>query len=192
MAGSRPQQAVTSLLAGAEKGDDVWDRLLPLVYDELTSLARSQLSREAHVRTMNTATLVHESFMRLVDSSSVTSRGRAYFFAAAARAMRQVLVDRARRRRRLKRAGVSVTFESEHGAIDAFAADLLDLESALERLAALYPRQARVVDCRFFGGLSTEETAEALEVAPRTVKRDWALARAWLYRELCDQTGAPP
>jgi RNA polymerase sigma factor (TIGR02999 family) len=129
---------------------------------------------------------VHEAYLKLVDQTQVPLKSRGYFFAAAARAMRQVLVDAARRRGRLKRGGGEVPLDLEdfQVSVDDFAAEMRDLDEALGRLAGLFPRQARVVECRFFGGLSVEETAEALELAPRTVKRDWSLARAWLYREL--------
>jgi RNA polymerase sigma factor (TIGR02999 family) len=164
----------------------VFDELLPLVYDELRRIAHRQLAREHRQRTLSTTGLVHEAYLKLVDQTRVTARDRAYFFAAAARAMRQVLVDAARRRGRVKRGSGDVPLDLEdfQVAADDFAAELRDLDEALERLAVLFPRQARVVECRFFGGLSVEETAEALTLAPRTVKRDWSLARAWLYREL--------
>ena len=177
------REAVTSLLVSAEAGDEVWERLVPLVYEELRALARLQLAGEAPA-TLSTTALVHEAFLRLVDSDRVITRGRAYFFGAAARAMRQILVDHARQRQSLRRAGIAVTLRSELASIDAFAADVLDLDSVLEQLARLYPRQARVVECRFFAGLSIDETADVLGVSPRTVKGDWALARAWLHREL--------
>ena len=164
----------------------MFDELMPLVYDELRRMAHRHLAREHRQRTLNTTGLVHEAYLKLVDQTRVPVKSRAYFFAAAARAMRQVLVDAARRRGRVKRGGGEAPLDLDdfQVAVDDFAAELRDLDEALERLAALFPRQARVVECRFFGGLSVEETAEALELAPRTVKRDWSLARAWLYREL--------
>jgi RNA polymerase sigma factor (TIGR02999 family) len=180
------RDAVTALLSSAgSDGRDVFDRLLPLVYDELRQMAHRQLARERH-RTLNTTGLLHEAYLKLVDQSQVPVKSRAYFFGAAARAMRQVLVDAARRRGRQKR-GAGRDLASLDGvevAVDDFAAELRDVDEALARLAELYPRQARVVECRFFGGLSVEETAEALGLAERTVKRDWSLARAWLFREL--------
>lgn len=181
------RNAVTAVLGAAgREGRDAFDELLPLVYDELRRMARRQLAREARRRTLNTTGLLHEAYLKLVDQTQVPLKSRAYFFAAAARAMRQVLVDAARRRRRLKRGGgeAPLDLDDVQVGVDDFAAELTGLDEALERLKALFPRQARVVECRFFGGLSVEETAEALALAPRTVKRDWSLARAWLYREL--------
>ena len=184
---SGAEEAVTSLLESAEAGgQDVWEQLVPLIYDQLRALARTQLAKEADPVSLNTTDLVHEAYLRLVDDTRVVGRGRGYFFGAAARAMRQILVDRARRRRRTKRGGglSQVTLDPDHPAPDAPAYDLMELNEALDRLSALYPRAARVVECRLFGGLDPERTAEALGLSPRTVKRDWALARAWLYREV--------
>jgi RNA polymerase sigma-70 factor (ECF subfamily) len=187
MDSSAVKHAVTAVLNGAGRdGGDVFDDLVPLVYDELRRMARRQLARERRQRTLSTTGLVHEAYLKLVDETRAPVRSRAYFFAAAARAMRQVLVDAARRRNRIKRGSGEAPLELEafEVAVDDFAADLRDLDEALDRLAAQFPRQARVVECRFFGGLSVEETAEALDLATRTVKRDWSLARAWLFREL--------
>lgn len=176
----------TRLVEQTRDPSEAVDRLIPPIYDELKRMAHAQLAREGGPRTLQTTALVHEAWLKLVDGSRVGRRGRAYFFGAAARAMRQVLVDHARRAGALKRGGDRVveTLDEGAGRVDAFAAELLDLHRALERLEAIGPRQARVVECRYFGGLSVEETAEALEVSPRTVKSDWAMARAWLYREL--------
>lgn len=162
------------------------DRLLPLVYDELRGMAHGYLLRERRGHTLSTTALVHEAYLKLVDRTRTPIESRAYFFGAAARAMRQVLVDRARHRMRQKRGGGQrpVTLEERHLLADHFAADLLDLDEALRRLAEIEPRAARVVECRFFGGLTVEETAEVLDVSSRTVKRDWIMAKAWLYREL--------
>ncbi|HEY3174462.1 MAG TPA: ECF-type sigma factor [Candidatus Polarisedimenticolia bacterium] len=167
-------------------GSVLVDELLPLVYDELRAMAHRQLAGERRVVTLDTTGLVHEAYLRLVDETRVPQGNRAYFFGAAARAMRRVLVDAARRRNRLKRGGGVEPLDLDGIQVEAdkFTAEILDLEEALENLARLYPRQARVVECRFFGGLDVEETAAALDLAPRTVKRDWALARAWLYRAL--------
>ena len=185
---------VTSILAtaGATGGTPV-EGLVPLIYDDLREIAHRQLAREGREHTLQTTALVHEAYMKLVDDTRVTGRGRAYFFAAAGRAMRQVLVDYARRRATEKRGGRAerVSLDESRIAVDEFAAELLDLDRALDRLAHLNPRHARVVECRFFAGLSVEETAEALDVSARTVKSDWALARAWLYDVLADADERP-
>ncbi|MCG8459148.1 MAG: ECF-type sigma factor [Holophagales bacterium] len=154
------------------------------VYDELRRLARRHVRRDAD--TLQPTALVHEAYLRLACDPRVVERGRSYFFAAAARAMRQILVDHARRRSRLKRGGDEgpLTLETGDGEVDAVALDLLDLHRALGVLERLEPRQARVVECRYLAGLEVEETAAALGISPRTVKRDWRLARAWLFREL--------
>ena len=166
------------------------DELVGLVYDELKAMARRQLARERAGHTLQTTALVHEAYLKLVDGTQVGRRGRAYFFAAAARAMRQVLVDHARRRTAAKRGGgvEPETLDDVQVAVADFAVELMDLDDALERLAAMNPRHARVVEFRYFGGMSVEETADALGVSPRTVKYDWALARAWLYDTLRGET----
>lgn len=164
----------------------VLDRLLPLVYDELRRMAHRELAREDGPRTLDTTGLVHEAYLKLVDERTVPVSNRRHFFGAAARAMRQVLVDAARRRHRAKRGdGVPpLPLDEARVEVDAYAAELVQLDEALTRLAVDHPRPARVVECRFFGGLSVEETAELLEVSTRTIKRDWILARAWLARDL--------
>lgn len=177
----------TMLLVTAERGDvSTLDRLVPLVYVELREMAHRHLAREYREHTLQTTALVHEAYLKLVDDTKVTHRGRAYFFAAAARAMRQVLVDYARGRKAAKRGGgVGVEPLGEDDAsVDAFAVELIDLDDALRRLSASSARQVRVVEYRFFGGMSVEETAEALDVSPRTVESDWAMARAWLFHTL--------
>jgi RNA polymerase sigma-70 factor, ECF subfamily len=157
-----------------------------LLYDELRELAHRYRSSEGVGSTLHTTELVHEAYLRLADDERVGSRGKAYFFGAAAQAMRRVLVDAARRRGAAKRGGAfaQVTLGEEQVAVDGYASDLLDLDRALSALEAESPRLARVVELRFFGGLSVEETAEALGVSPRTVKGDWSLARAWLHDTL--------
>lgn len=179
--------ATTALLQTLDSAEaPPLERLLPPIYDELRRMAHHRLALEPRNPTIQTTELVHEAYLRLVDDARVTRRGRAYFFGAAARAMRQVLIDAARRRTAAKRGGgeVPVSLEEQHVAVDAYAAELLDLDRALSDLEGRSPRQARVVECRFFGGLSVEETAAALDVSPRTVKSDWALARAWLFDAL--------
>ena len=185
-AGGSRQGEITDLLRSAEAdGVDPVERIWPLIYDDLRAMAHRQLRRERPGHTLATTALVHEAYLRLVDSTQVAQKGRAYFFAAAARAMRQVLIDYARRRRRVKRTpGEDPVPGPEQIGIAEFAADLLDLDGALAGLTQRHPRPARVVECRFFGGLTVEETADALGVSPRTVKGDWALAKAWLFRAL--------
>ncbi len=189
----RLREAVTDSLGGAGRTDPgAVDRLVPLVYDELRAIAHRQLAAEGRSLTLDTTGLVHEAYLKLVDETRIPEGNRAYFFGAAARAMRQVLVDAARRRHRLKRGeGVEpLPLDGIQVAADDLAADILELEEALTAFANQYPRAARVVECRFYGGLSVEQTAAALDVAPRTVKREWALARAWLYRALAESRPA--
>lgn len=177
----------TALLQAAQAGDgNTIDRLWPLVYDELRDVAHRQLRRESRSKTFQTTALVHEAYLKLVDQTKITKNGQAYFFAAAARAMRQILVDYARRCQAEKRGGGQKVLDLDDQQIGVveFAAEIVELNEALERLAAYNQRHAQVVECRFFGGLNIEETADALGVSPRTVKYDWALARAWLYDAL--------
>lgn len=182
------RDAITALLQEKEGADreNVMARLLPLVYEELRAMARRHLRGEREGHTLDTAALVHEAYFKLVDQTWTSAESRAYFFGAASRAMRQVLIDHARLRTRQKRGGRQqpVELEEHHLVVDELAADLLDLDTALRRLAASQPRAAQVIECRFFGGLSVEETAETLQVSVRTVKRDWIVARAWLFREM--------
>lgn len=183
---------VTEVLAEAsrEGGPDrgVVDRLVPLVYEELRRMARAQLARESDRLTLDTTGLVHEAWLKLVDGDWLPLKGRAYFFGAAVRAMRQVLVEAARRRNRVKRGGgerpVTIDLETNDIGIDVVAEELVAVDEALSRLGASYPRPARALECRYFGGLTVEETAEALEVSARTVDRDLAFAHAWMRREL--------
>lgn len=163
------------------------DALVPLVYGELRSIAHRLLAAEHQPRgTLDTTALVHEAYLKLAAGREAGSHGRAYFFAAVARAMRQVLVETARRRQRHKRgAGQGALPLSAAAAVaDDRGDEVLAIDQALDELAALYPRAAKVVECRFFAGLSVPETAEALGVSERTVKRDGSLAQAWLYRKL--------
>lgn len=183
---------VTQERGTAERADRITlEHLVSLIYDEMRQVAHRQLVRERRLNTLQTTGLVHEAFLKLVDDTTTTERGRAYFFAAAARSMRQILVDRARRRIALKRGGgvAAIRLEEDHASVDAFAAELLDLNEALLELATRSPRQARVVEIRFFSGMSVEETAEILGASPRTVESDWAMARAWLFVRLSGPTG---
>jgi RNA polymerase sigma factor (TIGR02999 family) len=171
------------------------DRLVPLVYCELTRIAHRQLGLEATGHTLSTTALVHEAYLRLVDQRRAQWADRVQFFAVAAHAMRRVLVDHARRHRALRRGGAhrhSVSLDALESAdaatlaVDDRTDVLLALDDALDRLATHDARQARVVECRFFGGLTEAETAEALGVTPRTVARDWVKARGWLYQSVRD------
>lgn len=182
-----PRSQTTAWLRTADPAElPPLDDLVGLVYHELHEMAHWQLVREHRNVTLQTTALVHEVYLRLVDDSGVSRRGRAYFFAAAARAMRQILVDAARRRGAAKRGGGAplITADWDTESVDAYASELLDLDRALQDLGRRNPRHMQVVECRFFGGMSVEETAAALDVSARTVKADWALARAWLYRVL--------
>lgn len=183
---SAPHQ-LTDLLLRAGSGDrDALDRIFPFVYDELRRLAHRQLRREVEGHTLSTTALVHEAYVRLVDQSRARWRDRAHFLAVTATAMRRILVDHARRHRSAKRGGTlrRVPIESAELGAEERAELLVSLDDALTRLAALDARQAGVVECRFFGGLTEEETAEALGISLRTTKRDWAKAKSWLYQEI--------
>lgn len=181
-------QDITRLLVAWEKGDDgAFERLARLVYGELRALAAAQMRGERQTHTLQPTALVHEAFLRLSAQRGRQWKERRQFFAVSASLMRQVLVDHARGRQAAKRGGEATRIEVS--SLDDLPTtsevfDVLALDEALTRLAALQPRLSRVVELRFFGGLEVEETAEALGCSPRTVKRDWALARAWLVREL--------
>lgn len=178
---------VTQLLIDLSAGrPEAMDRLLPAVYSELKVLASSQLRKERPDHSLSPTGLVHEAFLKLVDQRSVTWEGRSHFFGIAAQAMRRILVDHARRRVAQKRGRQhQVTMSTDPQlASPAPSDDILAVDEALERLTTVDARQARLIELRYFAGLTIEEAAEALGVSPATVKRDWALARAWLQREL--------
>ncbi|MEO8201972.1 MAG: sigma-70 family RNA polymerase sigma factor [Gemmatimonadota bacterium] len=182
-----PASDVTRLLLQLSSGQPgAMDLLIPLVYDELKILASSQLRGERGEHTLGPTALVHEAFFRLVDQRSVSWQGRSHFFGVAAQAMRRILVDHARRRMAGKRGQhLQVTLETDAGLADTAASEeVLAVDEALERLAVIDPRQAKLVELRYFAGFSIEETAELMEISPATVKRDWSFARAWLQREL--------
>ena len=163
------------------------DELLPLVYDELKRIAARELRGERPNHTLCTTALVHEAWVELSRLQRIQWQNRGHYLALAAQAMRRVLIDHAVARRAQKRGGgqhVDTLGDDALVMVHARAAELLDLDAALERLAALDERQARIVECRFYGGMSIEETGEALAISPATVKRDWTAARAWLNREL--------
>ncbi len=182
-----PPADVTRLLVAWRGGDaDALDRLLPLVYAELRRVAHRYMRDERPNHPLQTTALVHEAYLRLIDVTRVDWQSRNHFFAVSAQMMRRILVEAARRRQADKRGG-----DASHVALDeAFvpaperAADLLALDEALERLATLAPRKARVVELRYFAGLSVEETAGVLEVSAETVMRDWRMAKLWLQRDL--------
>jgi RNA polymerase sigma factor (TIGR02999 family) len=186
----RSPAAVTSLVDGARQGDEqALATLVPLVYDELRRLAASYLRRERPGQTLQATALVHDAYLRLLQDSHLSWQNRAHFFGIAARSMRQILIERARARHADKRGGHQVRVTFDPGLIMA-AREPLDFEAlddALTRLSALDAELARVVEVRFFGGLSIEETAEALGISPATVKRRWTLAKAWLARDLGGQ-----
>jgi RNA polymerase sigma factor (TIGR02999 family) len=183
---------VTQLLESAGAGEPAaMDQLFSVVYDELQRIAHRQLRLERTGHTLETSGLVHEAYLKLVGLDRIEWRGRSHFFAAAAGAMRRILIDHAESRRALKRGGGQRRVTLDEGSLpspalldDGSLDDLLALDQALERLRTLDERQARVVECRFFSGMTIEEMAEALDVSPMTVKRDWTAARAWLNREL--------
>lgn len=183
---------ITALLTetAADDGGIALDAMFPLIYEELRRLARRQLRREAVGHTLSTTALVHEAYLRLVDQTRVDWRGRAHFLGVAAKAMRRILIDHARRHRRQKRGGrlERVPLDRIELSVGERAQVLVDLDEALQRLAQVDARQARVVECRFFGGMTEEETAAALGISLRTTKRDWAKARSWLYLEMSPDT----
>jgi RNA polymerase sigma factor (TIGR02999 family) len=183
---------VTQLLRAWGAGDpEALDRLTPLVYDELHRRAHWHMARERPGQTLQTTALVNEAYLRLVDLRSVDWRDRTHFFALASRLIRRVLIDAARARGSLKRGGGAgeTTFDEALTVSHEPPTDVVALDEALNALAAFDERKARVIELRFFGGLSVEETADVLNVSGETVKRDWKLAKAWLKRELKASTG---
>ncbi|MGE0864113.1 MAG: sigma-70 family RNA polymerase sigma factor [Vicinamibacterales bacterium] len=178
---------ITELLADLGLGNrDALNRLIPLVYQDLRRVARGQLRRRRPGESLDTTGLVHEAYVRLTDHARQAWTGREHFFAVSAMAMRQIVVDHARRRTRQKRGGdqVMVPFEDAADPAAKDADRVLEVDRALERLAAIDPRLAQVVECRFFAGLSEDETATALNVSVRTAQREWFKARAWLRSAL--------
>lgn len=179
---------VTGWLLRCSGGDrQALDRLIPLVYEECRLIAARQLRHERQDHTLSPTGLVHEFYLRLVDQRRVTWQNRAHFFAVAARLMRRVLVDHARSRKAAKRGGGTTFLSLDAGADVTEAsrtAEILDIDQALTRLGQIDPDQERIVELRFFAGLTTEEIAHVLERSPRTIKREWQLAKAWLFREI--------
>jgi RNA polymerase sigma factor (TIGR02999 family) len=178
---------VTGLLLSWRQGDAAaLDRLIPLVYQELRRVAGRRLRREPPGHSLQATALVHEVYLRLVDVDRLTLKNRAHFFGVAAVLMRQILVDHARRQRADRRGGgvTMVSLDGVSPAAQPASVDVLALDQALETLSSLDARQCRVVELRFFAGLTIDETADVLEISPATVEREWALAKAWLYRRL--------
>ena len=183
----RDPAGVTALLQQIRQGDRAAESdLIPLIYNQLQAIARRQMAHERPDHSLQATILVHEAFLRLVGDSQIDWSNRAHFFALASRVMRRMLVDHARAANAQKRPGPrqKVELDSALVFVEAQAADVMALDQALERLAAWDARQCRVVEMHFFGGLGFEEIGEVLSVSPRTAKRDWSMARAWLYREL--------
>ena len=181
-----PQRLTHLLIAWSEGDQKALDELFPLVYDELRQMARRQMRRERRGHTLRTTALVNDAYLRLVDQREVRWQNRAHFFAIAAQMMRRILVDHARAKRYEKRGGGAAHVPLEEAAVLAHGkeAEIIALDEALAALGEIDPRRARVVELRYFGGLSNEEIGEVLKVSPNTVTRDWNMARAWLYQEL--------
>jgi RNA polymerase sigma-70 factor (ECF subfamily) len=178
---------VTRILERISRGDEeAVDLLVPLVYDELRGLARRYLARELPGHTLQPTALVHEAFLRLAGASEIPWQDRAHFVGVAARAMRQVLVSHAVRRKAAKRGGgwTRIPLDDAVALFESPSIDIVALDRALEELSAVDPRQCRVVELRFFGGLTVAEVAKVLRVSPRTVEREWTFARAWLRRKI--------
>jgi len=188
-------KAVTALLEQSRAGSaEAVNMLTPLLYQELRRIAAGYLRRERPGHTLQATALVNEAYLRLLKDATLSFANRAHFLGIAAQAMREILVERARARGAAKRGGARarVTLEDNLAPSPGASVDVLALDEALERLHALDPQQARIVEARFFGGLTIEETAEALAISPATVKRDWSVARAWLFRELSPGAGGAP
>lgn len=186
---SVPEDVTGWLLRWSQGDAEALDRLLPTIYEECRRVAARQLRRERREHTLSPTALVHEFYLRLIDQDRVTWKNRAQFFGVAARLMRRVLVDYARASKAKKRGGSQVLVSLAPGLgapEEPRVADVLAIDEALRHLGQLDPDQAHIVELRFFAGLTIEEIAHALERSPRTVKREWQLARAWLFRELSD------
>jgi len=186
MAMPTPQDVSRLLIAWSDGDEEALEQLMPLVYEELHRLAHRHLGRERTGHTLQTTALVHEAYLRLIDQKEVRWQNRAHFFAVAAQMMRRILVDYARSRRFAKRGGGAphITLDEALVVSNERAADIVALDEALNALAEFDERKSRLVELRFYGGLSIEETAEVLRVSPGTVMRDWTLAKAWLQREM--------
>jgi len=184
---------VTQILSDMHGGDRAsLEKLLPMIYDELHALAQAQLRQERPGHTLQATALVNEAYLKLIELKHIKWEGRAHFFGAAARIIRRILVDHARGRDRLKRGGDRKRIPLDSSAIqdDGKSVDLIALHEALEKLEALDSRQSKIVELRFFGGLSMKEVADVLGVSLRTVEGDWTMARAWLMEQLAEDTKA--
>lgn len=188
-----PCEITRLLLSSEEGGPGAIDQLVPLLYEELRKLARARLRQERPDHTLNTTALVHEAYLKLVDIERVKWKSRAHFLVMASRVMRRVLVDYAHRRRAQKRGGRRQKLELDEALLvpEAYAESVADLDEALERLAGISQRQSEIIELRYFGGLTLEETAAALVISLATAKRDLRFARAWLARELRSSTDGP-
>lgn len=193
---SAPGESVTELLARWSAGDlSARDALVPLVYDELRRIARRCLSSRGANHTLQPTALVHEAYLRLANRDSLTVRDRAHFYSMAAQMMRQILIDHARKEQAAKRGGLAITLTldeaPDHAPVAEADLDLLALDDAMKQLALLDARQCKIVELRFFGGLSIEETAEVVDISQATAKREWATARVWLHRTITKGAPAP-
>jgi RNA polymerase sigma factor (TIGR02999 family) len=187
MMASTPSEQVTRLLIDSTAGNrDAAAGLMPLVYDELRRLARGYLQRERADHTLQATGLVHEAYLRLVDQTTTTWQNRAHFFGVAAQLMRRILVDHARRHRMQKRGGAWAKVEFDEALAPAVSRslDVIALDDALQELVELNPQHSRIIELRFFGGLTTKEVAVVLDLSLRTVEREWRMARAWLRRQI--------
>lgn len=184
---SSTEHDVTKLLRDWSDGEQqAFDELLPIIYNELHRLAHNYLNRERDDHTLQTTALVHEAYLKLVDQNNVQWQNRSHFFAIAAQAMRRILIDNARRHAANKRGNTPEKLSLDDAATISVERNenLLALDDALKQLEAIDPQQSRVIELRYFGGLTIEETAEVLNLSPATVKREWAMARAWLYKSI--------
>ena len=186
MATLSADEVARHLIAWSSGDQSALDHLMPVVYDELHRLARQYMRRERPGHSLQTTALLNETYLRLTDYTRMRWKSREHFFAVSAQVMRRILIEHARRRRQAKRGGgvTRIPLDQAESLVPDPSSDLVELDDALQRLAAIDERKSRVVELRFFGGLSVEETAAALNVSIPTVLRDWSTAKAWLYREL--------
>ena len=188
------REDVTELLGQLAKGNEAAaSKLIPIVYDELRRLAAAYMRRERPDHTLQPTALVNEAYLKLIEQRNVDWHGRSHFFGIAAQIMRRILVDHARAHLRDKRGGGAIPVPMEEALVFApeQSSELVKLDESLERLAKLDPRQSKIVEMRFFAGLTVEQTAEALDISPKTVKREWSMAKAWLHGELKANHGGP-